>query len=129
MLKKLLFVASAIGLVAVPTVASADPYYNSYGMPHSRSYGNVYVGSGYPGYGRPYGAYGSPYVAYGSPYGGYNGGYANPYGGYANPYGGYGNSYGYRDGRHRNNGVAGAVIGGVLGAVIGSAITSGGHRY
>lgn len=116
MLKRMLLVASAIGLVAVPTVASANPYYNSYtGVPHSRSYGSVYVGGGYGAYGNPYGSY------YGHPYGGYYGAYGNPYGSY------YGNSYGYRH-RHRNNTATGALVGGLIGAVIGGAIANGGHH-
>lgn len=120
MLKKMLLAASAIGLVAVPTVASANPYYNSYtGVPHSRSYGSVYVGGGYGAYGNPYGSYyGNSYGAYGNPYGSY---YGNSYGGY------YGNSYNYRHRHHRNNTATGALVGGLIGAVIGGAIANGSH--
>lgn len=118
MLKKLLLAASAIGLVAVPTVASANPYYNNYaGVPHSRSYGSVYGGGGYGAYASPYSSY------YGNQYAGNYGAYGNPYGGY------YGNSYGYRSNRHRNNSATGVLVGGLIGAVIGGAIANGGHRY
>ena len=115
MFKKLLVAATSIGLVAVPSVASANPYYSdATGLPHNRSYSNVYAGGGYGAYGYPYGSY-----------------YGNPYSGSYNTYGGYyGNSYNYRYNRHRqNNRVTGALVGGVIGAVIGSAIANSGRRY
>lgn len=126
MVKKMLLGAATLGVLAVPAAASANPIYNnSTGMPHSRSYSNVYVGGGYGAYGNSYGSPYGGYSGYGNPYGGY-GGYGNPYG-YNNGY--YGNGYnGYGYNRRRNNGVTGALIGGVIGAVIGGAIANSGHH-
>ena len=114
MLKNILLAGAALGLAAVPSVASAQ-YYPGYGY----SYPGYGYSQSYPSYGYSYPSYGYSYgSAYGSPY------YGNSYGSY------YGSSrYGY-NGYRCGNPTAGAAIGGVAGAVIGSQVADSGHnRY